>query len=152
MMETGFQNIAQIGGGPAVGFGQVERPTIKMVNAAFNMNFTPERILADDDLSVQIASYTLSLLLKNTHNKRAALDGYAGASANPRNAPIPGRWLECERQLRAVHASDWSADGNSAFEQLTYVLNVTAIKKALKAARPDSNPDLAFPSNRGIAV
>jgi hypothetical protein len=138
--ESGFQNIPQIGGGPAVGFGQVERPTIKMVNADFNTNFTPEKILADDGLSVQIASYTLSLLLKNTHNKRAALDGYAGASANPRNAPIPGRWLECERQLLAVHASDWSANHTAAFERLTY------------AAKPNSDPNLAFPSNRGIAV
>jgi hypothetical protein len=150
--ESGFQNIPQMGGGPAVGFGQVERATIKMVNKAFNMNFTPEKILADDGLSVQIASYTLSLLLRSTRNKLAALNGYAGASANPANAPIPGRWLECEKQLLAVHASDRSADGTSAFERLTYVLSAAAIKKALKAAKPSSNPDVAFPSSRGIAI
>jgi len=76
--ETNFQNIKQMGGGPAVGFGQVERDTIKMVNKAFNMNFTPDGILGDGNLSVQIASCTLSLLLRGTRSKMGALNGYAG--------------------------------------------------------------------------
>jgi hypothetical protein len=54
--ETGFQNIPQTGGGPAVGFGQVERATIKGVNRFFSTNFTPVQILADDNASVQITS------------------------------------------------------------------------------------------------
>jgi hypothetical protein len=150
--ETNFQNIKQMGGGPAVGFGQVERDTIKMVNKAFNMNFTPDGILGDDNLSVQIASYTLSLLLRGTRSKMGALNGYAGASANPANAAIPGHWLRCESLLVAVHASDQIPGSTAVYERLTYSASATAIKAALKVAKPDSNPELAFPSARAIAI
>jgi hypothetical protein len=142
--ETTFENIGQIGAGSAVGFGQVERPSIKMVNDAFNTNFTPEKILADDNLSVQIASYALSLCLRYTRTKAGALNLYAGANANPANAPTPGHWLRCEGLLRAVHASDRIAGSVAVYERLTYATNSTAIKAALKVAKPDSNPDLVF--------
>ncbi len=143
--ETGFQNIAQFGGGPAVGFGQVERPTIKAVNKAFSTKFTPEQILADDNASVQITSLTLSLFFKGTGSKMGALNGYAGSASNPANKPIPGRWVDCERQLLAVHASDRIEGSIAVYERLTYVTDAEAIKKALKSAKPNSNPDLAFP-------
>jgi hypothetical protein len=145
--ETQFTNIPQLGGGPAVGFGQVERPTIKAVNGFFGTNFTPERILADDNASVQITSLTLSMLLRRTGSKMRALDGYAGSASNPANRPIPGRWVDCERQLLAVHASDRMEGSTAVFERVTYVTDSEAIKKALKAVKLNSNPDLAFPSS-----
>jgi hypothetical protein len=150
--ESGFQNIAQFGGGPAVGFGQVERNTIQSVNKAFRTNFTPHSVLANDVQSVQVASYTLSLFLKGSRHKLAALNGYAGAAANPANAIIPSRWLDCERKLQAVHASDLVAGSTAVYEQLTYVSSAAAIKTALKAAKPDSNPDLAFPDGGLITI
>lgn len=150
--ETTFQSIRQFGGGPAVGFGQVERETIKAVNKAFKTNFTPDGILADDNLSVQITSYTLSLFLRGTRDKRRALDGYAGASVNSANAAIPGHWLRCESMLQIVHKPDQIPDSTAVFERLTYITSAPAIKAALKVAKPDSNPDLAFPSGNGISI
>jgi hypothetical protein len=147
--ETGFQNIPQFGGGPAVGFGQVERATIKAVNFFFKTNYTPELILADDNASVRITSLTLSQLLVGTGSKLRALRGYAGAASNPANAPIPARWLECERQLMIVHASDRIPGSAAIVERLTYAANADAIKTALRAAKPNSNPDLAFPTSDG---
>jgi hypothetical protein len=86
--ETGFQNIKQAGGGPAVGFGQVEGATIKAVNRFFKTQFTPAQILANDNDSVLITSMTLSMLLAGTHSKMASLNGYAGAFARrPRTSP-----------------------------------------------------------------
>jgi len=149
--ETGFQNIRQRGGGPAVGFGQVERATIKAVNGFFKTSFTPEQILADNNASVQIASLTLSMLFKRIGSKLGALKGYAGVFSNPANAPIPARWLDCESQLLAVHGSDRLADGKFG-ERLTYVTAADAIKKALKAAKPNSDPNLAFPASPAISI
>jgi hypothetical protein len=149
--ETGFQNIRQAGGGPAVGFGQVEAATIKAVNRFFKTHFTPGQILANDNDSVLITSMTLSMLLAGTRSKMASLNGYAGAFARPENKPIPARWINCENQLQAVHASD-RLPGGAVAERLTYVTDATAIKKALKTAKPNSNPDLAFPSARSIAI
>jgi hypothetical protein len=69
--ETGFQNIRQAGGGPAVGFGQVEAATIKAVNRFFKTHFTPGQILANDNDSVLITSMTLSMLFAGTRGKMA---------------------------------------------------------------------------------
>jgi hypothetical protein len=135
--ETQFENIKQRGGGPAVGFGQIERPTIKDVNSFFKTNFTPERILADDNASVQITSLRLSMLFQRLHTKMAALHGYAGSASNPTNKVIPPRWVDCETQLGAVHAA--------VPQRPTYGTNADAIKRALRSAKPNSNPDLAFP-------
>jgi hypothetical protein len=66
--------------------------------------------------------------------------------------PIPGRWLDCERQLLAVHASDRIEGSTAVFERLTYVTQAEDIKKALKSAKPNSNPDLAFPSSDTITI
>jgi len=150
--ETGFQNIPQFGGGPAVGFGQVERATIKAVNRFFQTNFTPELILADDNASVRITSLTLAQLFAGIGSKTGALRGYAGVFSNPANAPIPGRWLECERRLLIVHAADRVPGSAAVFERLTYVADADAIKDALRAAKPNSNPDLAFPAPDGTVA
>jgi hypothetical protein len=149
--ETGFQNVKQAGGGPAVGFGQVERGTIKAVNGFFKVHFTPEQILANDSDSVLITSMTLSMLMNRTHSKMAALNGYAGVFSRAENKPIPGRWIDCERKLQAVHASDRLPNG-MVTERLTYVSSATAIKAALRTAKPNSNPDLAFPNPPPLAL
>ena len=147
--ETGFQNIAQFVGGPAVGFGQVERATIKAVNQFFKTNFTPELILADNNASVRITSLTLAQLLVGIGSKTGALRGYAGVFSNPANAPIPGRWLECERRLMVAHAADRVPGSAAIVERLTYATDAGPIKEALRAAKPNSDPDLAFPITDG---
>lgn len=143
--ETEFQNIPQKDGGPAVGFGQVERPTIKAVNGFFKTHFTPEQILADDNVAVQITSYTLAKFFRGLSTKMGALNGYAGTFSNPANKPIPARWVECERRLLAVHAAD-RAQGGTITQRSTYAADAEAIKVALKGVKPNSNPDVAFPS------
>jgi hypothetical protein len=116
------------------------------------VSFTPAQILADDSASVLITSFTLSMLLTGTGSKMASLHGYAGSAARPENKPIPGQWLNCERQLQAVHASDRVPGSAAVFERLTYVTQAAEIKRALKAAKPNSNPDLAFPSAAGTTI
>jgi hypothetical protein len=141
-----FKNARQLGGGPAIGFGQVEPATITAVNRFFKVNFTPIQILANNSASVLISSYTLSMLLRRTGSKEVALHGYAGSTARPENRPLPKRWMACERQLQVVHASDHLPRSTAVFERLTYVPQAAAIKEALRTAKPNSNPDLAFPA------
>jgi hypothetical protein len=142
--ETQFRNILQIPAGPAVGFGQVQPGTIDDVNRAFKTNFSAAKILQDDSASVLITSFTLSLLFKRLKSKVQALHGYAGSSVRKENAPLPGRWMQCEAMLREIHADDYLTDG--VYEHLAFPPNVeTLIKSALKAAKFNSNPDDAFP-------
>jgi hypothetical protein len=102
--ETQFQNIKQ-NHGPAVGFGQVEPPTIKAVNRFFNCNFSTTLILIDDPTSVQITSWVLYMLRYKGLSPRACLRGYAGSSP-ARTSDKVAQWLRCESILRSGGTDD----------------------------------------------
>jgi hypothetical protein len=103
--ETLFDNTHQYGGGPAVGFGQVEKPNIPKINDYFGTTFNKDGsdVLINEAQGVQLAGLELARLFEvqqkkgNTWNPReAALKNYAGY---PANQEIPPRWLACERAL-----------------------------------------------------
>ena len=75
--------------------------------------------------AVQITSRVLARYYEALGSVHAALGAYAGAS----NADIPPRWTKCRDALMAM--SDYGDSG--------------AVKAALKLAKPNSNPDAAFP-------
>src|SRR5262249_5367134 len=105
--ETLFENRTQLQGGPAVGFGQVEKPEIKKINARFGTTFNEDGsdVLVSEPMSVQLAGLVLAGLydvqldlVKRGKQivpaaRRAALLNYAGY---PKNQDKPPRWESCE--------------------------------------------------------
>lgn len=96
--ETMFTNRRQLYG-PAVGFGQVEPATMKAVNDFYGMNFSETLILINDDASVQITSYVLSMFNEKGLSPWAAVNAYAGASVRAANKKKVQQWQACERIL-----------------------------------------------------
>jgi len=130
--ESTFTNARQIGWKQgAVGFGQVEPSTVTLANLwarrdyPSDSNWTPADILASERKGVQITSRVLARYYEALGSVQSALNAYAGSS----NAHIPPRWIQCRDALVAI--SDY---GDTA-----------AVKAALKLAKPNSNPDAAFP-------
>ena len=131
--ETLFDNTSQTGGGPAVGFGQVEKPEIPKINAWFGTTFNRDGsdVLQNEAQGVQLAGLALARLyevqLKNGNNanpKEAALLNYAGY---PSNQHIPPKWRACESRLLLLGLAS----------SPTLSATVTAkIKDALRLARP----------------
>jgi Putative peptidoglycan binding domain len=108
--ESFFQNIPQLGG-PAVGYGQLERDGRRIANqhATNNLSdftegsFTAAAILASREKSISAVSHCLAGLFDQLgKSQSAALDGYAGVRQRPANAPIPGRWKDCATALQNV--------------------------------------------------
>jgi hypothetical protein len=131
--ESRFSNTTENGAGPAVGFGQVNRPEIPQVNLWFGTTFdtSGSDVLANDGQSVQLAGLTLAMLLEkqpdtlNVFSRRDnALRNYAGF---PMNQDIPPRWLQTERMLKSL--------GMTCLVDVTIDLTLRgAIKNALNAA------------------
>ncbi|MCY2991904.1 MAG: hypothetical protein NTY19_29105 [Planctomycetota bacterium] len=127
--ETMFCNREQFKPGPAVGFGQVERSTLTLINSLYlpkvapgMPKLNPTAILGNDDLSVKATGLYLIGLKRfgnngNPKSKRSALEGYAGAT----NKSKVDQWLACESIL---------TDGKEADTETRV--------KALRAAKPNS--------------
>jgi len=108
--ETLFENTKQLKGGPAVGFGQVEKPQIKNINRRFATTFDENGtdVLHSEAQSVQLAGLALAAVYEDQLDKvkagkqilpfarHAALLNYAGW---PKNQDKPPRWEACEREL-----------------------------------------------------
>lgn len=116
--ETHWQNIPQYGGGPAVGYGQLERGGRYKANQyeCGNYNsysegrFTRTAILSSAEISIQAVGYCLAGLYNHpqlSHTRDGALNAYAGVQHRPENKPIPGRWVKCADALRACLTSGW---------------------------------------------
>jgi hypothetical protein len=107
--ESFFQNIQQLGG-PAVGYGQLERDGRRIANQHLTGNlsnfsegaFTAPAILASQQTSIRAVSHCIAGLVDQLGSQDVALNGYAGVRARPANAVIPPRWRACERDLQAV--------------------------------------------------
>jgi hypothetical protein len=106
--ESRFANITENQGGPAVGFGQVNRPEIPAINQFWGTSFDANGadVLKDDAQSVQLAGLCLAMLFEkqsakmSDDNRRAvALKNYAGY---PRNQDIPPNWLASEKALKGI--------------------------------------------------
>jgi hypothetical protein len=108
--ETLFENRTQLKGGPAVGFGQVERPNIREINRRFGTTFdlSGSDVLSNEAQSVQIAGLLLAWLYEDQLSKikqgkqilpmarRATLLNYAGYPMNQDKIP---KWESCEAAL-----------------------------------------------------
>jgi hypothetical protein len=130
--ESTFTNARQIGWKQgAVGFGQVEPSTVTLANLWAQRDYpddchwTPGDILTSDKKAVQITSRVLARYYEALGSMQSAINAYAGSS----NASIPPRWIQCRDALAAM--SDYGDTG--------------AVKRALKLAKPNSDPDAAFP-------
>jgi hypothetical protein len=130
--ESTFTNARQIGWKQgAVGFGQVEPSTVTLANLwaqqkyPADCHWTPAQILASDQKAVQITSRVLARYYDALGSVQNALNAYAGSS----NLHIPPRWLQCRDALMVM--SDYG--------------DTDAVKAAIKLAKPNSNPDIAFP-------
>ena len=107
--ESFFQNIQQFGG-PAVGYGQLERDGRRIANQHLTGkkddftvgSFTEGAILKSQQKSIEAVSHCLAGLFDSLKSQSAALDGYAGVRARPANAVIPPRWKACEQELQNV--------------------------------------------------
>jgi hypothetical protein len=135
--ESLFDNRRQIGWkAGAVGYGQVEPSSIWLANAwakrdyAGDSSWQPQDVLVSERKAVQVSGRLLARYYEHFNSRQSALNAYAGAP----NLSIPPRWLACENALLALGRSwvDSSADE-------------PAIKAALKLAKPNSDPDVAFP-------
>ena len=110
--ESFFQNVPQLGG-PAVGYGQLERDGRRIANQHLTGDpsnfsegaFTSTAILSSQQTSIRAVSHCLAGLFDSLGSQSAALDGYAGVRQRPANAVIPGRWTACESDLRRVLSS-----------------------------------------------
>jgi hypothetical protein len=132
--ENLFDNTTQHGGGPAVGFGQVEKPEIPKVNAWFGTTFDKDGsdVLHNEAQGVQLAGLTLARLYEiqvkqgNLNNPRdVALVNYAGY---PSNQNVPPKWKNCETELLKVGLRPVPITFLS-------IADVKSIKKALTFAR-----------------
>jgi len=114
--ESYFQNISQYGGGPAVGYGQLEQGgRIKAqqhesnnYNSFGQGRFTAQNILQDRRTSIEGVSHCLAGLYshpKLQHTRDGALKAYAGVFHRAENAPIPGQWSRSADALRACVAT-----------------------------------------------
>ena len=107
--ESFFQNIPQFGG-PAVGYGQLEKDGRRIANQHFTGNlsdfregaFSAQAILSSQQTSIRAVSHCLAGLFDSLGSQAAALNGYAGVRQRPANAAIPPRWKACERDLQNV--------------------------------------------------
>ncbi len=88
-------------------------------------NWTPAEILMSERKGVQITSRVLARYYEALGSVQSALNAYAGTS----NLHIPPRWIHCRDKLLAM--SDYD--------------DQDAVKAALKLAKPNSDPDVAFP-------
>jgi putative peptidoglycan binding protein len=110
--ESFFQNIPQLGG-PAVGYGQLERDGRRIANQHLTGNrsnfsegaFTAQAILSSQQTSIRAISHCLAGLFDSLGSQEAALNGYAGVRQRPANAAIPPRWKACERELQKVRSA-----------------------------------------------
>jgi murein L,D-transpeptidase YcbB/YkuD len=120
--ESFFQNIPQVGG-PAVGYGQLEKDGRRIANQHFTGDlsnfsegaFTASAILSSQQTSIQAISHCLAGLFDSLGSQEAALNGYAGVLQRPQNAAIPPRWKACESDLQSALSTGGSFD-QVAFE------------------------------------
>jgi hypothetical protein len=107
--ESFFQNIPQVGG-PAVGYGQLEKDGRRIANQHLSGNlsnfsegaFSAPAILSSQQTSIRAISHCLAGLFDSLGSQAAALSGYAGVLQRPANAVIPPRWKACEGALQNV--------------------------------------------------
>jgi hypothetical protein len=130
--ESTFSNARQVGWKQgAVGFGQVEPSTVTLANIWAKRDYpddchwTPAEILSSERKGVQITSRVLARYYEALGSVGSALNAYAGS----KNAHIPPHWIRCRDSLAAM--TDYG--------------DTDAVKAALKLAKPNSDPDIAFP-------
>lgn len=117
--ETYWQNIPQYGGGPAVGYGQLEHGGRVKAHQHDTGNykdfsgsegrFTGPAILSSAELSIQAVSHCLAgLYTQLGYTQQAALYAYAGAAYRPENATCPKRWTDCANALKGLSSDTGS--------------------------------------------
>lgn len=127
--ESFFQNISQVGG-PAAGYGQLEISGRRIANQHLTGNpgagegvFNAGAILNAPGTSISAISHCLAGLYERLGNSQsAALNGYAGVTQRPANAPIPGRWKDCASTMRGLLEG-----GPATFNPITFE---NALRKA----------------------
>ena len=111
--ESFWQNSPQYGGGPAVGYGQLESGgrikahqfSVGDYNTFEEGMFTRQMILGSGEISMRGTSYCLCGLYSHPqlgHTRRAALDAYAGVRYRPENKDCPDKWLACAEDLKGL--------------------------------------------------
>lgn len=143
--ENFWQNTRQEGGGPAVGYGQLEVDGRKAAKQHLSGNpretdsfpFSPEAILAFPEFSIAAISHCLAALLERNGTKQAALNGYAGVSSRPENAKAVEKWKKCATAL-------------AGFRKAPLSFTPAAVEAALRLARgfPTSGPVFDHIHNR----
>lgn len=165
--ETLFTNRKQIGGGPGVGFGQVERQNFFFLTQprALQLNYFVQGVSSnttqlDDDRSVQVASCVLIHLFHAPENKgpdkhKFALEAYGGVheaagtslTAEERRAKIRG-WKACELHLQMLNLFSM----NDLFARAFTIREIEdQIIAALKKAKP-FDPAIKFREPDGSTV
>jgi len=123
--ESQFQNIPQ-DGGPAVGYGQLERDGRRIANQHFTGNwsdfgeggFNAPAILASKETSIRAVSHSLAGLVQSLGSQEAALKGYAGVKSRPENAKLIPRWQACAAALKPLLGSGGAFDRPAVEEAL----------------------------------
>ncbi len=144
--ETAFRNMRGIISHYMVGFGQVSTSNFERLRRYFGgqTKYTPEMILADDNLSVEITSKALRAIFETNGASRKvrSLNVYARNDLSDAPLPVVRKWLAVERELLLIglRRGDITA-------QLTNVEVVKRVQTALTLARPKAqfSPELAFP-------
>jgi hypothetical protein len=144
--ETMFQNRPQPNW-RGRGFGQVETTTLPDINRTFARKFTEASILGDEKQSVEVAFLNLKMLNQRLNSRQRVLEGYAGVwskdargkwVADSTKVAIVNAWNSCEKLLNSLGLVDNLKQSDLDERQ------ITTIKKALKSAKANSNPDDAF--------
>jgi hypothetical protein len=131
--ETLFQNIEQVRGAEGkkgLGFGQVQEDTLPLIKVRMGRAFAKSLIAADDNMSVQVASYALETFrrgFKSGSPESAYKRGYAGATDEQKDQVLDGR------TRGQIADSVWQAYRDLVNCGLD---NRDGVRKALMRARP----------------
>lgn len=105
--ESQWQNIQQFDGGPAIGYGQLEKDGRRIANQHLTRNpsatesfpFSKAAILAVPEFSMSAISHCLAGLYERLKSRSAVLNAYAGVKARPENRTFPPKWEACANAL-----------------------------------------------------
>lgn len=147
--ESGFCNVKNSAG--ATGFGQLIIPDKttpggqmfwKLVDEA-GLKVDAKSILADDDLSVRVASIYVKALVTVLKDRQKAIRTYAGQQY----AHVPPAWLACKKALD--QSAVFLVPDPSTLPQKDKDEIVAALRKAIPPGRKGApNPAILFDSNQ----
>lgn len=140
--ESNFMNIRGRRNSNMLGFGQVNRSLLPVLNSRYGKNFTESGVLGSHSESVELASIALDNAYNESPNKdlERVLHYYATGNSTSRN-PVINHWIACMNILKN-HAQLSPHIGTISDQKGNY------IREALWAARRcpyGTSPDRAFP-------